>query len=258
MARALVAEAVDVGVPPGRERLQQGVLLDSGEIGRLSQVVPQDAGVFEHGLRLEHVGQVRPGQYLAVAAVVVDDLPQHPGRVTLEPAGQLVGEHPDDERAPELRKYQEEIELLQLERNFASRARLARDQPLLPIERDYMEAVSHSASNPDLAIARLRAIIDMYGAPTGNDRDRERQILQLAERQLKRLNEQVQEQAPAYLKIIDRRLAHANEIKRETPLESTRIWQSIIVLYGDKPWAADRVEMARAALAEAPTSKNAD
>jgi eukaryotic-like serine/threonine-protein kinase len=225
----------------------------AAQIALLATALVTLLGLFWYFLRPPSADRL----YQRIQVLATDE---NPGRLfdASDDVQSFLNRFPDDERAPELRKYQEEIELLQLERNFASRARLARDQPLLPIERDYMEAVSHSASSPDLAIARLRAIIDMYGAPTGNDRDRERQILQLAERQLKRLNEQVQEQAPAYLKIIDRRLAHANEIKRETPLESTRIWQSIIVLYGDKPWAAERVEMARAALADIGTSKNAD
>jgi serine/threonine-protein kinase len=164
---------------------------------------------------------------------------------------------PDDERAPKLQNYQEEIDLLRLERSLASRSRLAtRDQPLLPIERDYLQATSHVAANPDLALVRLRAMLDVYAMPAGSDRQRERQILQLTERQILRLNKQTREQAPAYLKIIDRRLAYADEIKGDNAGEAVRVWQGIVVLYGDKPWAADRVERARAALADA--DKNQD
>jgi eukaryotic-like serine/threonine-protein kinase len=126
----------------------------------------------------------------------------------------------------------------------------------LPIERDYIEAVSHSAANPDLAVARLRAILDVYAEPAGKDRDRQRQVLQLAERQVRQLNEQARGQAPAYLEIIDRRLAHADEIKGESPNEAARIWQSIVVLYGDKPWAAERVQQARAALVDAEKAQS--
>ncbi len=165
---------------------------------------------------------------------------------------------PDDERAPEIRKYQEETELLRLERRLTTQSRLSkRDQPLLPIERDYIEAVSQAGANPDRAIARLNAMLAVYTEPTSRDHERERRILQLADRQLQRLNEQISEQSPAYLEIIDRRLRHADEVKNESLSEAARIWQSIVVLYGDKPWAVDRVEKARAALLEADKSQSA-
>ncbi len=171
----------------------------------------------------------------------------------------FLGRFPGDERAPELRKYREEIELLRLERRFATQSRLTkRDQPLLPIERDYSEAVSHASTNPDLAIARLRAIIDVYAVPSGKDREREVQMLQLARRQIDAFQAQAHDQAPAYLTIIDQSLRRADGLKDDNPTDAAAIWQGIVILYGDKPWAAERVEKARAVLADAEKQHSAD
>ncbi len=204
-------------------------------------------GLFWYFLRPPNANRL----YERIQLLAADENPQRLLQAA-DDVNSFLDRFPDDARAPELRKVQEEIELLELERRFASQARLAKsEQPLLPIERDYIEAVSQAGANPDRAIARLNAIRAMYATPSGKDRERERQILQLADRQLQWLNEQAREQAPAYLEMIDRRLQQADAVKTESVSEAAQIWQSIVVLYGDKPWAAERVEQARAALLEA-------
>jgi hypothetical protein len=43
-------------------------------------------------------------------------------------------------------------------------------------------------------------------------------------------------------------MRHAEQIQPVDPSQARKIWQSIVTLYGDKPWAAAWVERARAAV----------
>ncbi|MDZ4819578.1 MAG: serine/threonine-protein kinase [Planctomycetota bacterium] len=181
---------------------------------------------------------------------------------------------PDDPRGKHLRAYQEEIELLKLERQFSRRSRqLTRDESLTPLERDYIEAMNYIGTDPQRTISELQAIVGLYGgaaatepidtepieiAPSKvtstdvSDADRaarqSAQILLLAKRQLARLEKQVTQQAPAYLEVIDRAMKQAEQLRTSDIQQSRQIWQSIITLYGDKPWAASRVAKAKAFL----------
>ena len=154
----------------------------------------------------------------------------------------------DDPRARQVRLYREEIELLRLERRFSRRSRqLIRDADLLPIERDYIEAINQIGIDPQRTHDELRALVAVHENADGTD-DRTLQVLQLARRQLTRLEDQARQQAPAYLEALDRSLRRASALKQENPNEAEAIWRSIITLYSDKPWARQRVEKARAEL----------
>jgi serine/threonine-protein kinase len=153
-----------------------------------------------------------------------------------------------DERAEQLRKYKDEIELLRLERRFARSSRqLTRDASLLPIERDYIEAINQISIDPQRTADELRALLTVHGN-VESAQDRTAQVLQLARRQLAQLDRQAQEQAGEYLKVIDASLKQAAALKSQRPAEAEAIWRSIITLYDDKPWAASRVQKAREAL----------
>ncbi len=151
---------------------------------------------------------------------------------------------PEDERAELLRRYQEEIELLRLERRFARRSRqLTRDPNLLPIERDYIEAINQIGADPRRTEEELRALVTLYRG-AGIQDERVLQVLEVARRQLARLTQQTRDQAPGYLAVIDRSLKRAHALKDKDPQEARQIWQSIVTLYEDKPWAAERVQQA--------------
>ncbi|MEX2138280.1 MAG: serine/threonine-protein kinase [Pirellulales bacterium] len=182
--------------------------------------------------------------YSRIQALAADE---NPDRLLDAAAGvdDFLTRFPQDERAELLRKYQEEIDLLRLERRFARRSRqLTRDPSLLPIERDYIEAIHQIGMDPQRTVEELQALVALY---SGADVTEQRvlQVLEVARRQLVRLEKQTRDQAPAYLDVIDRSLKRARALKAEDPAEAWAIWQSIVTLYGDKPWAAKRVEQAK-------------
>jgi serine/threonine-protein kinase len=155
---------------------------------------------------------------------------------------------PDDPRARLLRKHQEEIELLRLERKFARRSRqLTRDPDLLPIERDYIEAINQIGVDPERTASELKALVTVYGAAEPTE-ERSIQALEVARRQLARLDQQAREQAPAYQAAIARSMRQAETLRDEQPEAAQGIWRSIVTLYHDKPWAVDLVRKAEAEL----------
>jgi hypothetical protein len=182
--------------------------------------------------------------YDRIQALAADEDPDR----LLEAAGDVnsfLERFPDEPRAGQLRKYQDEIELLKLERKFARRSRqLTRDSDLLPIERDYIEAINQISTDPQRTADELRALVAVHGSARSPEA-RVQQVLEVARRQLAQLDRQAREQAGAYLPVIDRSLKRAGELKAEDPAAAQEIWRSIIALYGDKPWAAARVQKAR-------------
>jgi serine/threonine-protein kinase len=195
--------------------------------------------------------------YDRIEALADDEDPDRLLEATAD-VGSFLARFPDDPRALQLRKYQDEIELLNLERKFARRSRqLTRDSNLLPIERDYIEAINQISTDPQRTSDELRALVSVHGS-AGSHEERVRQVLEVARRQLEQLDRQAREQAIAYLPVIDRSLKRAGELKTEDPPAAETIWRSIVALYGDKPWASARVQMARRELEQVKASRSGE
>jgi serine/threonine protein kinase len=157
---------------------------------------------------------------------------------------------PNDERAATVKRYQEEIGLRHLEQRFQMRVRmLGRDETLSPVERDYLEAMNLLGTEPQKTFEKLQAIVDLYGSGSGQS-ETTQQCVELARRELARLREQDAKMAPDYRKSVDADLRRAQQLQTTSPEQAQAIWRSIITLYADKPWAAEQVKRAKAALGE--------
>jgi eukaryotic-like serine/threonine-protein kinase len=155
-----------------------------------------------------------------------------------------------DPRAEEIRRLQQEIDLHELERKFELRARgFTGTDGLLPIERAYLGAIRQARIDPDTGIARLQALVDLYG-PGVESAGREWLCVEGARRRLERLREQVEEQVPAHLAMIEQRLKKADQLRAEHPQKAEKMYRGVVELYADKPWAAEPVQKAREALEE--------
>jgi serine/threonine-protein kinase len=150
----------------------------------------------------------------------------------------------DDPRSDDLRSRQEEIALTKLDRRLERNARRSNvSDALPPIERAYIEAAHQAAQSPDTAQTKFRAIIDLYSDRAPEDAT-VRQCLELARRRLERLDKQLELTAQSQLEMISSRMKAADDIASSDPNGAKRIWQAIVRLYGDKPWAAEQVEIA--------------
>jgi len=154
----------------------------------------------------------------------------------------------DDSRADQLREYLKEIELDQLEREFELQAKgLVDTGRLLPIERDYLEAIKYVRLDPDLGMAKLQALVDLYDRG-GDDTGPTGQCMALAKRRLSRLRRQLDLAVANHLAMVLRRLDRAEVISETDKEQARRMRQAVIEFYGDKPWAAEAVKRAQEAL----------
>ncbi len=165
---------------------------------------------------------------------------------------------PDDEHAAAVKQYQEEINLQRLERRFRLRTHgLLHDEALLPVERDYLEAMNYLPLDPQRTIDRLQALVNLYGSAS-KPSERTAECVELARRQLKQVSAQLAKVLPQYMQLINVNLRKADQLRTTAPQQAKEIWQSIITLYGDKPWAAQQVAQAKAAIALIDRTETAD
>ncbi len=123
-----------------------------------------------------------------------------------------------------------------------------------PIQRAYVEAKRYVLIDPEMALAKFSAMIDVYDDAT--DSDVAKQYVKRARQQRDRLQKQIDGYAPEGRKLVESRIERAAEVAAENPTLARRIYLGVIELYGEKPWAADLVAKARAALsaADEPTA----
>ena len=163
-----------------------------------------------------------------------------------------------DFRAELLRKQLAEIELRRLESKLERRAGKEIDiSEMLPVQRDYVEAIKYVRLDPERGIAKLEAFFNLYGNqidlaapvdtsnPTG-------QCLELARRRLRQLQLQIKQSAGDRLALIRTRLDRARQIADSDPDKARAIREAVVELYGGKAWAQDIVRQARQALAGEP------
>lgn len=165
----------------------------------------------------------------------------------------------DDPRSGNLREIETSLELDRLERNFERQTEGRGDLiQTLPIERAYLEALNYMRLDPELGMAKLKAMITLYDnredpeepfdttGPTGK-------CLELARRRLKQMNRNIQLSTADDLHLIQMQLNHADELEAEDPDRAEAIRRAVLTLYGHKPWAEPAVKRAREKLAEAAT-----
>lgn len=138
--------------------------------------------------------------------------------------------YPDDPRSEKMRSLQEEADQAH------------------PIQRAFTEAKRYALINPEFAVAKFQAVIDVYEVGD-SESDVARHYVKLARQQLKRLQKQIADRVDDDRKLLQTRLDRAAELATDNPQAARKIYQGIIELYAEKPWAAELVGKAKTALA---------
>jgi serine/threonine protein kinase len=160
---------------------------------------------------------------------------------------------PGDSRAAEVQQFQEELELIRLQKRFERGSRhVGGTDSLSPVERAYMEAVRLAANDPDAALAKFQALVDVYGSAkeVGDNalqRKTNQQCIDLARKQMERLQNTNDKTNAGQRKLIQEQLMRADELQKSDPIAAAKIYRGLIELYGNKPWAADLVKQAEKA-----------
>jgi len=155
---------------------------------------------------------------------------------------------PADPRARQVAGYREDMLLARTERKLRTRMKLSgRLGDLLPIERLYIEAMQFAEDQPEVAMERLQAILHLHDDDPDLS-DQQQRSLKLARRQFNRLQDRVYQYAPQERKALELRYEQALQVRQVDPTRAQRMWQAIVVLGQDKPWAAQVVARSQAAL----------
>lgn len=174
--------------------------------------------------------------YQRITTATADDDPDQIRRVKPD-IQEFLARYGDDPRAETLRATQDELNQVH------------------PIERAYTEAKRYILINPELAAARLEALVDVYDDGEANS-EVTRHFLRLARQQLARVERQIERYVGEGRKLVESRLAKAGELGAADPA-AQKIYRGIIELYAEKPWAADLVDRARKALEPNTQSQSA-
>ncbi len=150
---------------------------------------------------------------------------------------------PDDQRTPEMQERLTAIELARRSLQIKLRGRSTAGESLSATERLYTEATSLAVADPEAAIVKLQALVDVYDDPVATAESRE--FVELAKKEIDRLKAQVTEFSAVHRKLIAEQLARAEKLKGAEPTAARKIWSGIVELYGNKPWAADEVQRAK-------------
>ncbi|MCL2742547.1 MAG: serine/threonine protein kinase [Planctomycetaceae bacterium] len=169
--------------------------------------------------------------------------------------------YPNHPKAEQVRFLEDQLALVNKERELERRLQLTGMQKLIPIERDYLEAVATVKTNPELTVIKLQALLDLYGNESNSssgERQRSRpsrpnQCLEVARQRLRKLENDVSSIIADQKHLLEQRLSEARQLEKTTPEHSAAIYRGLIELYKDRPWAEELVKQARDAL-----KKNSD
>ena len=156
---------------------------------------------------------------------------------------------PDDPRATEVKSFADELELQQMERRLRVRARLSGSSETHPIASVFSTAIGYLDSDPIRAAAMLEDLLIIYpreGEAAAGLSAEQRSYLTLAERELAKLRVKLEQESKELSPLLRDRMLTAGRLEESAPEEALAMYQSMIDLFGQQPWAAEMVAEARA------------
>ena len=171
--------------------------------------------------------------------------------------------YPNDSRAQKVRKYINDLELGNLERRLERQLdRKSRDDSLTAIEYAYVEAIQAVKNDPDRGVQKLEAFIRLFSAEnriapaedSGGGAGRENtgrsqisgfeqtvagQCVQLAERRLEKIREELTIRRQQGIELLKSRLEWVHTLEETDPQRARTIRDALVQFYGSKPWAEE-------------------
>jgi hypothetical protein len=188
-------------------------------------------------------------------------------RIVLSQLDEFAERFADDPRNRELDPLRKQWEFQRFERQALS-SRSANADTASPIGSIYLEAVRLAQDDSAAALGMLQNLVALYDpldstrdlqpADTGIGGDTydgafgevDQRWLVLARQKISELRHDLDARAEAQLPALRERLAAAAALERTGPARALRMYQAIIHLYGNRPWAREIVAQARARVAD--------
>jgi hypothetical protein len=162
---------------------------------------------------------------------------------------QFLTHYSGDSRSREVEKYQDDVERIRLEKRFARRARrLDNAVEFSTVERAYAAAMQDAQLDPQRTVERLRALLALYEdeasrGTTGTDNLS--LCIQLAQKQMVKFSRLAESYRSQDIAMLRERLERAAVLQEEGAADqAVKIYQAIVELYRDEPWAAEFVQQA--------------
>lgn len=152
---------------------------------------------------------------------------------------------PNDERASEIKALADEIELARWTRVLQRRAsRSGGSNELTAIEQAFLECMQARYEDTDLANEKLTAFLAVFDQNTEMPRD-EARLVELAQFAMN-LGNQREKITPVAVAQLEELIQNAEEQLVGDALQA--YYQSLVVLYGEKPWAKEQLKRLRVKL----------
>lgn len=175
---------------------------------------------------------------------------------------QFAERFPEDPRNQELDGYRKRLEFLRFEKQARAKSRVGSSEAASPVGRVYLDATRQAELAPFEALRTLEAVVRLYdpmdeireetatGEADSNAKltKTDRRWLLLARQKIVELRNQLGDDAKQQLPALRERLAAAQAMNTTTPAKAKEMFQAIIQIYGNEPWAREIVAQARTAL----------
>jgi serine/threonine-protein kinase len=125
-----------------------------------------------------------------------------------------------------------------------------------PIQTAFTQAKRLAVLNPELAAEKFQALIDVYDDGEQSP-ETVRHFVHQARLKLKQPQKEISRRTAEDHAVVESRLQKAQEIVAGNPAAARKIYEGIVTLYADKPWAAVLVQQAKAATAEIDSAQAA-
>ncbi len=177
---------------------------------------------------------------------------------------EFLNRFPADERAPRIKEYSDEVDLIKTERRLQIKSRrLTGAFSGTPAQQIYLAALAASRIDPETGLARFEAFIGLYEAgikstqstPSGDMDDEAKETakyIELARRRAKQLKQETTQQKASQLILIRQQLSMAQRVAAKDPARARTVCESILVLYSQRPWAAQDLVKVRDFLSTLP------
>ncbi|MDD3470728.1 MAG: serine/threonine-protein kinase [Thermoguttaceae bacterium] len=179
-----------------------------------------------------------------------------------QPIRDFLAEFPDDARANAMREQLGTIELFQLERRLEWRTRTTAmrgvasgERAMTPLEHEYLKAVTLAKEDPVKGIKRFDALVTLYAACEGV-KDGNGQCYELLKRQRDKYKASLQTQIDFEKTELERLFEPLPALVKTDAEATAKQFAAIVELYGNRPWAKERIAAMRGLLQE--TKKNVD
>jgi serine/threonine-protein kinase len=154
---------------------------------------------------------------------------------------QFIKAYPEDERIASVKQLDGIAKSIALSNNLTVRSRMANNR-LSEIERQYLDIVDLAGKDPPAAFSRMNAFLTLHGdSPELSPEDET--CVAAARDYLVKIENDARHKVDFNRTKINMALERAAE--QGNPADARKIYQSIVELYRDSPWAEDLVQAAR-------------